>query len=49
MNFSLGKVNYCIKSLTKVGFIKLQNFFLSQKKLGYLYVLTPKELKKKQY
>ena len=47
MNFSLGKVNYCIKSLTKVGFIKLKNFSKSEKKLGYLYVLTPKGTKEK--
>ena len=47
MNFSLGKVNYCIKSLTKVGLIKLQNFSNSDKKLGYLYVLTPKGIKEK--
>ena len=43
----LGKVNYCIKALTEVGFIKLQNFSKSNNKSGYLYVLTPKGIKKK--
>ncbi|MDC3216943.1 MarR family EPS-associated transcriptional regulator [Gammaproteobacteria bacterium] len=47
MGFSLGKVNYCIKALTEIGFIKLQNFSRSDKKLGYLYVLTPKGIKEK--
>ena len=47
MGFSLGKVNYCIKALTEVGFIKLQNFSKSNNKTGYLYVLTPKGIRKK--
>ena len=37
MGFSLGKVNYCIKALTEVGFIKLQNF-LSQKINPVIYM-----------
>ena len=28
LGLSLGKVNYCIKSLSKVGFIKLKNFLI---------------------
>ena len=47
MGFSLGKVNYCIKALTEVGFIKMQNFFKSQNKAGYLYLLTPKGVSEK--
>ncbi len=47
MGFSLGKVNYCIKALTNVGFIKLQNFSNSNNKSGYLYLLTPKGVKEK--
>ena len=38
MGFSLGKVNYCIKALTEVGFIKLQNFSKSKNKPGYLCI-----------
>ena len=26
LGFSLGKLNYCLKSLQKKGFVKLQNF-----------------------
>lgn len=47
MGFSLGKVNYCIKALTEIGFIKFQNFSQSPNKSGYLYVLTPKGIKEK--
>tara|TARA_B100000963_G_scaffold90064_1_gene77546 strand:- start:1346 stop:1666 length:321 start_codon:yes stop_codon:yes gene_type:complete len=47
MNFSLGKVNYCIKALSEIGFIKLKNFSKSKNKTGYLYVLTPKGVQEK--
>tara|TARA_B100001093_G_C26739871_1_gene976155 strand:+ start:773 stop:1081 length:309 start_codon:yes stop_codon:yes gene_type:complete len=47
VDFSLGKVNYCIKSLANAGFIKLQNFSKSDNKKGYLYILTPKGIKDK--
>jgi EPS-associated MarR family transcriptional regulator len=40
-NMSLGKINYCIKALIDVGFIKLNNFSNAQNKLQYLYLLTP--------
>ena len=39
-NMSLGKINYCIKALIDVGFIKLNNFSKAQNKLQYLYLLT---------
>ncbi len=47
MGFSLGKVNYCIKALTEVGFIKCKGFLNHKNKLGYLYILTPKGLNEK--
>ncbi len=47
LDFSLGKVNYLIKALTEKGIIKLKSFKSSRKKAGYLYLLTPKGLKKK--
>jgi EPS-associated MarR family transcriptional regulator len=47
MGFSLGKVNYCIKALTEVGFIKCKSFLNHKNKLGYLYILTPKALSEK--
>tara|TARA_B100001142_G_C14139853_1_gene580241 strand:- start:174 stop:488 length:315 start_codon:yes stop_codon:yes gene_type:complete len=44
MGFSLGKVNYCIKALTEVGFIKSKSFINHKNKSGYLYILTPNGL-----
>ncbi len=45
--FSIGKVNYCLKALIDIGFIKIQNFNNSTQKLNYAYVLTPKGIKEK--
>ena len=47
MGFSLGKVNYCIKALTEVGFIKCKTFLNHKNKAGYLYLLTPKGVSEK--
>lgn len=47
MGVSLGKVNYCVKALLDVGYVKLNNFTRSKNKLAYAYVLTPKGLKEK--
>ena len=44
---SLGKVNYCLKALVDIGFIKIHNFNNSNKKLNYIYILTPKGIKEK--
>ena len=45
--FSIGKVNYCVKALKDIGFIKIHNFNNSNKKLNYTYILTPKGIQKK--
>jgi len=45
--FSLGKVNYCIKGLIEVGFVKIQNFSKSSQKMNYVYILTPKGIQQK--
>ena len=43
LGFSLGKLNYCLKSLQKKGFVKLQNFQKQSNKINYLrYIITPK-------
>ena len=47
LDFSMGKVNYLIKALTEKGIVKLKRFKSSHKKAGYLYLLTPKGIKKK--
>ena len=45
--FSIGKVNYCLKALVDIGFIKIQNFSNSTQKLNYVYILTPKGIQEK--
>ncbi len=43
LNFSLGKLNYCLKALKKKGYVKLTNFQKQSNKIKYLqYVITPK-------
>lgn len=39
---SIGKINYCLKALINIGFIKIQNFQNANNKLKYSYILTPK-------
>ena len=41
LGMSLGKTHYFVKSLINVGWIKLDNFKRSDKKWGYVYLLTP--------
>ena len=41
LGLSLGKTNYCLRALIERGWIKVQNFSSSDKKLAYAYVLTP--------
>ena len=45
--FSIGKVNYCLKALLDLGFVKMQNFSKSNKKMNYVYILTPEGIKEK--
>ena len=45
--FSIGKVNYCLKALVDIGFIKIHNFKNSNNKLNYAYILTPKGIQEK--
>ena len=45
--FSIGKVNYCLKALVNIGFIKIHNFNTSNNKLNYKYILTPKGIQEK--
>tara|TARA_Y100000590_G_scaffold465793_1_gene639113 strand:+ start:7137 stop:7454 length:318 start_codon:yes stop_codon:yes gene_type:complete len=42
LGISLGKFNYCLKALKQKGLIKINNFKKSDRKLKYLYHLTPK-------
>jgi EPS-associated MarR family transcriptional regulator len=45
--FSIGKVNYCLKALIDIGFIKVDNFNKSTQKISYAYILTSKGMKEK--
>ncbi len=45
--FSIGKVNYCLKALVDIGFIKVHNFNKSSQKINYAYILTPQGIKEK--
>ena len=53
VNFSLGKLNYCLQALKKKGLIKIKNFgknknrFNPKSKNNYFYILTPKGISKK--
>ena len=44
LGFSLGKLNYCLKSLKKKWHIKLKNFQNNKNKMNYAYILTPRGL-----
>jgi EPS-associated MarR family transcriptional regulator len=41
LGISLGKTHYLLKALLTKGWVKAKNFQRSDKKLRYLYVLTP--------
>ena len=47
LGVSLGKVNYCLKSLIDKGFIKVNNFRNNKNKIQYSYLLTPKGIEEK--
>ena len=47
LGFSLGKLNYCLKSLRSKGLIKIENFRKNPNKINYIYVLTPKGIAEK--
>ena len=47
LGVSLGKINYCLKSLIEKGFIKVSNFRNSNNKTQYSYLLTPKGIEEK--
>ena len=47
IGLSIGKVNYCIKALIDIGFVKVLNFNNSSQKSKYTYILTPKGIQQK--
>jgi EPS-associated MarR family transcriptional regulator len=47
LGISLGKTHYLLKALLGKGYVKAQNFQRSDRKLGYLYVLTPQGVRQR--
>ena len=47
LGFSLGKLNYCLKSLKQKGLVKIGNFAKNPQKINYIYLLTPKGITEK--
>ena len=47
LGISLGKANYCMKSLIKKGWVKASNFKNSNNKMAYIYFLTPSGIEAK--
>jgi EPS-associated MarR family transcriptional regulator len=47
LGISLGKVNYCLKALMRIGWIKATRFKNSDHKLAYMYLLTPRGVDEK--
>jgi EPS-associated MarR family transcriptional regulator len=47
IGLSLGKFNYCLKELVKKGIVKIERFTTSDRKAGYMYILTPNGIEQK--
>jgi EPS-associated MarR family transcriptional regulator len=47
LGVSLGKANYCLKALLDKGLLKVHKFQSSQRKLAYVYLLTPSGIAEK--
>ena len=47
LGFSIGKLNYCLKSHFDKGFLKIESLKKNTNKLNYLYVITPKGISEK--
>lgn len=47
LGVSLGKANYCLKSLIDKGWLKARNFKNSRNKIAYAYLLTPTGIEEK--
>ena len=47
MGVSLGKTHYLLRALLEKGWVKMQNFSRSDRKLRYAYVLTPNGMRER--
>jgi len=41
LGISVGKTNFLLQALLRKGLVKVENFRRSDRKMGYLYLLTP--------
>ena len=47
LGISLGKANYCLRTLSQKGLVKVRNFKNSHNRRAYKYLLTPKGIEEK--
>ena len=47
LGYSVGKVNYIVKSLVEKGYVKVEKFAKSSNKKGYKYLLTKQGIAEK--
>jgi EPS-associated MarR family transcriptional regulator len=47
LDVSLGCANYCLRALVDRGLVKCSNFYASEDKRRYLYLLTPSGMSEK--
>ena len=47
LGVSLGKTNYCLAALAEKGWIRIQRFTNSPRKLRYAYTLTPRGIQER--
>ena len=47
LGVSLGKTNYCLRSLITKGLLKARNFKNNRNKIAYTYLLTPAGIEEK--
>jgi len=47
LEVSLGRLNYCLKALIDKGWVKVNSFSRSHRKINYVYLLTPQGLMEK--
>ena len=45
MGISLGRTNYLVNALLKMGYIKAKRFKNARNKIAYMYVVTPKGIR----
>jgi len=47
LGVSVGKINYCVQALIRKGWVKAGNFKRNDRKMSYLYLLTPAGIEEK--